>query len=179
VRVGFYPSSLAPHHAHCFCYHLIAGMSTFLSTVKAAASQPQNSRPRGQRAKSSAAIVAQPTLGVLTAPPAAPGLLAGKDVEEHAMWLQIGLHESWEQEKRTLSQRWQGPELLQAYDRCALVQGRCSATRLRWFTFKAAAAFAKHTVPSFLAPSMSGAWGCGGQHSSCGLTGVCGGQPPL
>lgn len=58
--------------------------------------------------------------------PLASKVLSGREVEERALWLQIGLHESWGESQRRVSQQWQGLELLQAYDR--LVQRGCAAT---------------------------------------------------
>jgi phytoene synthase len=37
------------------------------------------------------------------------------------MWLQIGLHESWDTVEKAVCRQWRGPELLQAYGR--LVRG--------------------------------------------------------
>lgn len=60
--------------------------------------------------------------------PLASKVLSGREVEERALWLQIGLHESWGESQRRVSQQWQGLELLQAYDRCGEVTSEYAKT---------------------------------------------------
>ena len=81
-----------------------------------------------QRAKRVASMVTASTPPVavttttspLAQPEAPPKALTGKEVEEAAMWQQIRLHESWSAGTSCGgADGWQGPELLQAYNRFA------------------------------------------------------------
>jgi hypothetical protein len=91
--------------------------------------------PRGKRVPAASTLAAStPTTATSTPTPLAPrptSVAVGKEVEESAMWAQIAVHEEWEKRggaaaaaASSSGRSWQGPELLQAYERCAAAMHR-------------------------------------------------------
>ena len=96
--------------------------------------------PRGKRVPAASTLAAStPTTATSTPTPLAPpptSVAVGKEVEESAMWAQIAVHEEWEKRggdaaaaASSSGRSWQGPELSQAYERCAAAMRRHKGRR--------------------------------------------------